>query len=169
MRRRLLIGFILLGLAFSLQESGAYCVKSLDSPFPVISGTRISTESLQGESDFYATLSEPLQFGNATLPEGTQFIGYTSDTAPKNKSRSFEHVDIWIEKVLFLNGEHYTIYPNEQLKPHLRLKRRSSSHQNLVNAGDRVLLQFNPATMKGIFRMAKENESPTEAEILKEE
>jgi hypothetical protein len=158
MIRRLPIGLIVLSMMLLWQAADAYTLKSLDASFPVISGVLINRDDAQKGMDFHATLMEPVAYQGMVLPEGTQFVGHVSNVPEKGSWRRAGRLEIWFDQVVFTNGERYTIYPYEQPQPHLRFSIRTNGRSStFVDAGDRIFLQFNPATMKGILQMAQQN------------
>jgi len=147
---------ILLGMVLSLQ-SVAFAQKSLDTPFPVISGVMLDKASLKPGADFHATTPEDVLFTEGTLPEGTQFIGYVSDLHRCGISDRLCTFDIQINQVILPNGARSYIYPYQETRPHFRFKPKfwGGTPTAYLVAGSPISLQFSPATLRGILNQVE--------------
>ena len=131
----------------------AYDLPSLTSPIPVISDLQISGQEAEQGGDFHATLAEPVKYKGLSLPDGTQFIGHLGDIRKSHQGKHLKHLSIWIDQAVFPNGSRYVIYREAQFQPNLTLNLREVVDRpgSKIEPGERLLLQFTPADIKGFF------------------
>lgn len=154
--KQLFIAAIVLLSGCFLQTVRAYELQSLDDSIPVMSGVLIQSKDVKEGQDFHGTLSESVAYQGLVLPEGTQFVGHLGDITPLKNWKRFGAVDIWIDQVVFNNGNTYAIYPAEQLFPHSRIKPKSKSGA-LLDITETIRLRFTPATLKGLLQTATQD------------
>jgi hypothetical protein len=144
------------------ETAQAYTLHHLEDPIPVVSAVQVQQKDTRPGVDFYATLAEPLLYQGKRLPEGTEFMGHIREIRRMLPWGRQHRVDIWIDQVLLTNGQRYTVYPHEQVKPHARHWASPSPlpSQSLLEPGQRLYLQFQPATLKGMLKLAQPSYAP---------